>query len=132
MQLFEHLYSWILGIRPAKLVSRLFFYWSTPHQGFYRCFVNFWCTPNTLWGSLSLISFRYTQELNSLLKDYCQVKKMKFMETKHLFNTANGKRRNQYFVRPSGKIVDNCHLNEIGVSRLGKFLKYWTHSHLDK
>ena len=72
------------------------------------------------------------RELNSLLKDYCQVKKMKFMETKHLFNTANGKRRNQYFVRPSGKIVDNCHLNEIGVSRLGKFLKYWTHSHLDK
>ena len=71
------------------------------------------------------------RELNSLLKNYCQVKKMKFMETKHLFNTANGKRRNQYFVRPSGKIVDNCHLNEIGVSRLGKFLKYWTHSHLN-
>ena len=70
------------------------------------------------------------RELNSLLKNYCQAKKMKFMETKHLFNTASGARRNQYFVKPSDKIVDNCHLNQIGVSRLGKFLKFWTHSHL--
>ena len=71
------------------------------------------------------------RELNSLLKNYCQAKGMKFMETKHLFNTANGARRNQYFVKPNDKIIDNCHLNQIGVSRLGKFLKYWTHSHLN-
>ncbi|KAL5261907.1 hypothetical protein ACHWQZ_G007571 [Mnemiopsis leidyi] len=58
------------------------------------------------------------RELNSLLKNYCGIKGMRFMETKHLFNTVQGKRKNQYFVSPSKQIIDNCHLNEIGVTRL--------------
>ncbi|KAL5259109.1 hypothetical protein ACHWQZ_G009535 [Mnemiopsis leidyi] len=36
------------------------------------------------------------RELNSLLKNYCGIKGMRFMETKHLFNTVQGKRKNQY------------------------------------
>ena len=70
------------------------------------------------------------REINNLTRSYCKAKEVRFMETNHLFNTLTGKRKNQYFIKPSSKISDNCHLNVEGVARLGKYLKFWTHSHL--
>ncbi|KAL5256665.1 hypothetical protein ACHWQZ_G011801, partial [Mnemiopsis leidyi] len=70
------------------------------------------------------------RELNNLTRSYCKANELRFMETHHLFNTLTGKRKNQYFMKPSSKISDNCHLNVEGVARLGKYLKFWTHSHL--
>ena len=70
-------------------------------------------------------------EINRLLKNFCKSSGIRFMETLHLFNTMAGKRRNQYFISSNDRISDNCHLNAEGVTRLGKFLKFWTHSHLN-
>ena len=69
-------------------------------------------------------------ELNMLIKKLCDSEaQLDFMDTHHLFNYRDGQRKPFYFVRPSSKIADNCHLNSNGVIRLAKFLKYWEHKH---
>ena len=68
-------------------------------------------------------------ELNNYLNDFCLKNKsrFKFLSTEHLFRFKDGSRRNKYFVSSTDRIRDNCHLNMLGVPRLGKFIKYWTH-----
>ena len=69
-------------------------------------------------------------ELNLLIKNMCDKdQQLDFMHTQHLFNYKNGQRKEFFFVRPSVKVPDNCHLNSSGVIRLGKYLKYWAHKH---
>ena len=71
------------------------------------------------------------KELNLLIKEICDNDEhLDFMETSHLFNYKNGQRKQFFFVPPSSKITDNCHLNRTGVQRLAKFLKYWAHQHI--
>ena len=48
----------------------------------------------------------------------------------HLFRLRNGKRMNQFFMPANEYTSDNCHLNAIGYTRFGKFVKYWTYRHL--
>lgn len=70
-------------------------------------------------------------ELNKHLESFCMANNLvNYMNTEYLFSSRNGKRKHQYFVPASTKIVDNCHLNKDGVERLGKYLKYWTHRHI--
>ncbi len=66
-------------------------------------------------------------ELNYLIEQFCVHRHITFMSTKHLFNFKDGKRIEKYFMAPSHNVADNCHLNNYGVARLGKFVKYWTH-----
>ena len=44
-----------------------------------------------------------------------------------LFSTIDGYRRNYYFAPSTNRIPDNVHLNDIGVVRLAKHLKYFAH-----
>ena len=70
-------------------------------------------------------------ELNKHLESFCMGNDLvNFMNTEYMFCSRNGKRKHQFFVPSSKKIVDNCHLNKDGVQRLGKYLKYWTHRHI--
>jgi hypothetical protein len=66
-------------------------------------------------------------ELNFLIENMCQSSGINFMTTKHLFNFRDGKRIDSYFLPPNSWIRDNCHLNRDGITRLGKYLKYWTY-----
>ena len=45
-----------------------------------------------------------------------------------LFSTVDGYRREFYFRAPTKYIPDNVHLNDKGVERLGKHLKYLAHN----
>ena len=72
-------------------------------------------------------------ELNSLIKKICdRDEQFDFMQTLHLFNYKDGQRKQFYFLRPSVKIPDNCHLNASGVIRLAKFIKYWAHKNVER
>ena len=69
------------------------------------------------------------RELNRYLEDFCYKNiRFNFLETASLFSSRDGSRINRYFVAPTNKIRDNCHLNSIGVAILGEFLKYWSHN----
>ena len=68
-------------------------------------------------------------ELNKHLQDFCHKNlHFNFLETSSLFSFRDGSRINRYFVPPTNRIRDNCHLNSIGVARLGKYIKYWSHN----
>ena len=70
-------------------------------------------------------------ELNLLVESkICRTIGVNFMSTKHLFNFRDGKRINSYFEPPTGRIIDNCHLNKDGITRFGKYMKYWTYRFL--
>ena len=70
-------------------------------------------------------------ELNRMIEGYCVMNKFQFMNCKHLFKTyQSDSRNNNYFMPPNRYHDDNCHLNKVGVERLGKYLKYWSHEHL--
>ena len=47
---------------------------------------------------------------------------------RYLFATADGFRKDYYFTQSTDKIPDNVHLNDLGVERLGKHLKYLAHN----
>ena len=67
-------------------------------------------------------------ELNLLVESkICRTIGVNFMSTKHLFNFRDGKRINSYFEPPTGRIIDNCHMNKDGITRFGKYMKYWTY-----
>ena len=72
-------------------------------------------------------------ELNIMIEEYClsSVKGVNFMNSQKLFKYHNGSRSNRYFMHPNQYYNDNCHLNREGVKRLGKYLKYWAHQHLE-
>ena len=68
-------------------------------------------------------------ELNKYLQEYCcRNPQFNYLDANMLFKLRDGSRINRYFVPPTSRIRDNCHLNREGVSRLGKFIKYWTHN----
>ena len=70
-------------------------------------------------------------ELNRMVERYCVANKFEFMNCKHLFKTyQSDSRNNTYFMPPNRYHDDNCHLNKVGVERLGKYLKFWSHEHL--
>ena len=70
-------------------------------------------------------------ELNRMVERYCVANKFEFMNCKHLFKTyQSDSRNNTYFMPPNRYHDDNCHLNKVGVERLGRYLKYWSHEHL--
>ena len=69
-------------------------------------------------------------ELNKMVYNFCVANDITFMKTDHLFRLRNGKRMNQFFMPANEYTSDNCHLNAIGYTRFGKFVKYWTYRHL--
>ena len=55
---------------------------------------------------------------------------IKYVDTeceRNLFCTTDGYRRNSYFIPASNRIPDNVHLNQAGVIRLAKHIKYLAH-----
>ena len=65
-------------------------------------------------------------ELNSEIKDMCSKHGLLFGDTEaenFLFSDDNGQRKGQYFMGG----IDNVHLNEMGVTRLAKHLKFISH-----
>ena len=70
--------------------------------------------------------------LNCMIEDYCHYSNINFMSTFHLFNFRNGGRIGRYFMPSSQFIHDNCHLNRDGVTRMGKYIKYWTYKFLNE
>ena len=70
--------------------------------------------------------------LNSMIRDFCRFSNINFMSTSHLFNFRNGWRIGRYFMPSSQFIQDNCHLNRDGVTRMGKYIKYWTYKFLNE
>ena len=78
---------------------------------------------------VSLARNQVINSLNCYVNELCGMYpylKMVLTEShRSLFSLKNGFRKSHFF---SDKGVDNVHLNNLGISRLAKYLKYFAHN----